>query len=76
MNKKIKLTPKHFQIFKAECEKWIDKLKLDNWEIHFRWQDTDGVRASCNSDLSGYIATLFLSKEWDNYERNLEQERN
>ena len=65
-----KLTEKHFKIFQQECEKWIEKFKLDNWEVHFRWQDDREARASCTTELSNYIATLFLSKEW-NYQPQL-----
>ena len=61
----IKTTKKHYEIFKQECRKWIDKLKLDNWEVHYRWQKEENSKASCLANLSGYIATLILSTEWD-----------
>jgi len=68
-NKKNKLTDKHFQLFQKECEKWIKKLKLDNWEVHYDWQESKENRASCISNLNGYIITLLLSKKWENYEK-------
>ena len=59
-----KTTKKHFELFKQECQKWLEKLKLDNWEVHYDWREDDGNRASCSADLSGYIATLNLSADW------------
>ena len=31
----MKTTKKHFELFRQECQKWIDELKLDNWEVHY-----------------------------------------
>ncbi|NQU83495.1 MAG: hypothetical protein HQ536_02180 [Parcubacteria group bacterium] len=53
-----------FELFKSECKRWIDELKLDNWEVHYRWEDDEENRASCSADLGGYIATLSLSTNW------------
>ena len=64
-----KLTEKHFKIFQQECERWLEKLKLDNWEVNFGWDEdkNDNSRASCSSELSNYITTIFLNRVW-NYE--------
>ena len=70
----MKLTQKHFEIFKKSCEYWIDELKLDNWEVHYRWRKSRENRASMNTNLSGYIATMFLSREWSNYDKITKKE--
>jgi len=64
----MELTEKHFKIFREECGRWVKHFKLDNWDIHYRWQDDMDNRASLRSDLRGYMATFFLSREWDNCE--------
>jgi len=63
-----KLLEAHFNIFKKECVKWIEKFKLDNWEVHYRWQEKESARASIDINLDGYIATINLNREWDSYE--------
>lgn len=65
----MKLTTKHFKVFKKECLKWQNRFELHNWELHFRWQDTDKDRAGLTINLDAYIATAFLSRNWDNYDK-------
>lgn len=65
----MKTTKQHFEVFKGECQKWIDILKLDNWDVHYRWYLDKNSRGSCSTDLDGYVATLELSKEWRNYDK-------
>ena len=60
----IKLTDKHFKIFVGECGRWIDKLKIDNWKVYYRWQESKENRATISTKLGGYVATIFLSKKW------------
>lgn len=74
----MKLTKKHFDLFKSECLKWIDGFELNNWEIYFSWQEKEEFRATTKSKLSGYVATIFLSRDWEFQEAlegtNLENE--
>lgn len=63
----MKLTQKHFEIFKKECLKYQDIFELHNWDLHFRWQNSDTDRASCHNKVSGYISTLFLSRNWEGH---------
>jgi len=64
---KVKITEKQFELFKKECLYWQDRFELHNWEIHFRYQEDNNVRAGINFSIVGYVATVFLSKEWNNY---------
>lgn len=48
----MKTTKKDFDLFKSECEYWIDKLKLDDWEAYIHHENPDDKYAdcSCNQD--------------------------
>ena len=70
----MKPTQKHFEIFKKECLYWQDRFELHNWDLHFRWSNDKRKRASCTASISGYIATISLSKDWDNYKKITEQD--
>jgi len=71
---KIKTTEKHFNLFKEECLRWQNLFELHNWELHFKWEATESARASINYTLTGYVASLFLAKEWANYEEILDKD--
>jgi len=71
----MKLSNKHLNIFKKECKKWIDILKLDNWEVYYGWQDKEGTFASIYTDLSGYVATIYLSRDWGDDYNNAQLKR-
>jgi len=70
----MKLSNKYLNIFKKECKKWIDILKLDNWEVYYDWQDKEGTFASIYTDLSGYVATIFLTRDWEDLFDHIEEQ--
>ena len=37
-----KTTQKHFEIFKAECERWIKTFGLFGWKFYFQHENVDG----------------------------------
>ncbi len=37
----MKTTSKHFEIFKKECEKWIDRFGLYGWRFYYTHKDED-----------------------------------
>ena len=55
----------HFELFKSECQKWIDKLELNNWEIYWVLWDFDNAISQITTNLPGYSATISLCKKWD-----------
>lgn len=63
---KTKTTKEDFEYFKECCKKWIDLFELNNWEVHFDHKEDKEARGSIARNLAGYIATIFLAKEWDN----------
>lgn len=59
-----KITNKQFEIFKKECERWIEYFGLKNWQIHYLLDDIDG-RAEIRYNCQDGIAVIVLAKEWD-----------
>lgn len=65
----MKTTKAHFEIFKAECEKWVKIWGLLDWEVFYYHQKLTGdTAARCTTNSSNRIASLFLSTEWDESE--------
>lgn len=64
----MKTTATDFTYFKKQCEKWICKFGLTDWEVAFDHTDcNDGTLASCSANTEGQkIATLSLEKDWPN----------
>lgn len=66
----IKTTKQHFELFKQECEYWIDKLGIECWKILFEHSDDVGEDALANVTYrtNGRIAIIALNKHWRYYE--------
>ena len=43
----MKTTAKHFELFKEECQKWIEKLNLDDWEVNYWHENPEYYQADC-----------------------------
>ena len=35
----MKTSKKDYELFKSECQRWIDKLGLTEWSMNFRFRD-------------------------------------
>lgn len=65
--KKYKTTIKHFKVFIAECEKWVDLFQLRSWEVRYKHQDSDidkNWNAWCMTSWCDRTAHLGLAKNW------------
>lgn len=64
---KIEITQEHFEIFKAECEKWIEIFGLKGWKIGIiqTKDEPDNSRAWMNGQYSQRIATVCLPSHWN-----------
>ena len=60
-----KTTAKQFKLFKTECRKWIDKLNLNDWEVHFQHIRLDNSVANCNAHYAGKLSTISFAL-WQN----------
>lgn len=66
----MKTTAKHFEIFKAACEHYRQKLGLTDWEFRYGHRDhNDGDALAwvyCN--VEGRVASVWLAVEWGDYD--------
>ena len=63
---KHKTTQRHFELFRAECEKWIEIFGLKGWEVHINHDDIDAdeTRADCSISTSSRYCEIRLNKKW------------
>ena len=61
---KNKTTAKHFEIFKVECQKWIEIFGLKGWRFHYDHKKLDNAWARAIFNMNGRNATLQLNIEW------------
>ena len=59
-------TDKDFELFKRECQKWIDKLSLHDWEIRFYHNDIDDD-ANETSYFVPKISVIVFSEQIETY---------
>ena len=58
-------TKKDFEIFKKECQLWIRKLGLSDWEVIFCFEALVGNDAQCNWNVDSRTAVIYLNVELD-----------
>jgi hypothetical protein len=56
-----RLSSKHFETYKRECEKWISELGLKDWKVWYRFEGLEGALAGCRTDYEGRCVTLILN---------------
>ena len=62
----MKTTPEHFEIFKAECKKWIEIFGLKNWRIDYIHKKlSSDSRAQTTFNCVSSIATIFFNTKPD-----------
>ena len=59
-----KMTKDHLAVFEKEARLWIDKLKLDQWELYFRLGSLENDKAQIWINYEGRVVTFVLSDEW------------
>jgi len=59
---KVTLTKKDFNLFKSECQKWIERLGLISWDIYYEFIDMEDTYGTLSSNYTGRLATIRLSK--------------
>ena len=63
-----KTTKKHFEIFKKECEKWIEYFGLKDWDIHYAHREDADNLGTCGYNMVSCHATISLTINWDDDE--------
>ncbi len=61
----MKTNKKHFQVFKKACVKWLDFFGLKDWSVHYGHKYDDENMASIVYNLTGKVATIYLTIDWD-----------
>lgn len=61
----MKTTKQHFEIFKKECQKWIEIFGLKNWEIdYYHKKDKDESLSWVSFNHDNRCANIYLGIEW------------
>lgn len=62
----IKTTKKDFELFKSECEKWINFFGLNEWDIKIEHSTDEKYTCGYNwKHIDNLNAVLTLSTDWD-----------
>lgn len=73
----MKLSQKHFKLFRAECEKWLEYLGLKGWKIYYQFKPLNDSFGRSEWKYSGMVATITLAtdfpKPFDNLEEQIKQ---
>jgi len=58
---RTKTTSKEFDLFIAECKKWIKKLELNRWDVIYTWKrsDENWGQAGCQVYYDSHAEILF-----------------
>ena len=60
----MKTTKADFELFKRECQKWIDRYELNNLKFYYKLDDTDDSFAEYYYSEWMQKITVILSKEF------------
>lgn len=60
----MKLTQKHFDLFRNECERWRKHLGLISWTVDYEFDDLKEAYADCLAHYSGRRATIRLNNNF------------
>lgn len=70
----MKLSQKHFKLFRIECEKQLELLGLKRWKIYYQFKKLDDSFARSEWKYSGMVATISLATEFPKPFDNLEEQ--
>lgn len=73
----MNLTQKHFDFFKAECEKQLERLGLKSWKVYYEFKNLKDAFGNVHWKYSGRVATITLStdfpKPFDSLEKQIKE---
>lgn len=61
----IKVDKKHFEIFKEECNLWVQRFGLVNWRISYEFHKINGALGLCATFCCDRVAAISLSTEFE-----------
>lgn len=65
-SKTVVLTQEDFEQFVRYCESTLRILNLQNWSVIYNFYKLEDCYGQCITDQIGRVATIVLSKEWEN----------
>ena len=60
----VKLTNKDFQLFKKECNKWISKFELHDWDIVYEFTRNSSDAGGCHTKYEDCQATIKFDSDF------------
>lgn len=60
----MKASQKDFELFKSECQKWIDIFGLNDWKVYYYFTDLNGDYAECVPDYRKCIVKIALNSKF------------
>ena len=66
--KLVKTTKHDFELFKKECQKWIDFFGINEWQIQFKHTELSGCDAQCKTHYGCKWSYLSLATEIYEYD--------
>jgi hypothetical protein len=60
----MKLTNRHFQLYKDKVREYVKLFGMFDWEINFCFEDSDESKAWILTHTDGKIAMFGLAKAW------------
>jgi len=62
----VQTNKRHFQIYKKECEKWVQRLGLQRYRITYRHEEIEErIYGYCQANIEAGCAAIGLNKEWE-----------
>uniref|UniRef100_A0A6M3LNY7 Uncharacterized protein n=1 Tax=viral metagenome TaxID=1070528 RepID=A0A6M3LNY7_9ZZZZ len=61
----MKTTQKQFELFKSECQKWIDRFEISHWDIVYEHKAEKGNYANTLRNIESLNAVIGLGEELD-----------
>ncbi len=61
----MKTSAKDFQLFKTECQKWVDRFSLNDWEIIYEHRNSNylDADASLTTNLPSHVVVIRMATD-------------
>ena len=73
----MKLSQEHFDLFKTECEKQLERLGLKSWKVYYQFKPLKDSFGNAQWSYAGRVATITLAtdfpKPFDNLENQIKE---
>ena len=70
----MRVTKKDYELFKTECDRFVNLLGLKEWSIHYSHEKSTDNYASTYMNRDGMVATIVLGLYWDDMRPKTEYE--